>query len=84
MQTATAADIKVGSTIQCNDPRYGWTVKVERIEVGRAFFRKPEGGRWISVSFNRIFTDGKARHQGYNLLDIPDSILRDRAAGIIA
>ena len=72
-KTATFADIRVGSVIKCNDPRYGWTVRVEAVEEnwnGHCVVIYPRGdsGRRGKVAFDRIFTDGKTRVQGYNLL----------------
>lgn len=68
MKTATEFDVGKGSQIKCNDPRYGWTVTVDHVFNGRAYFLKPGGGRQLSVMLARIYTDGKDRHQGYNLV----------------
>lgn len=67
-------EIKIGSKLKNNDPRKnGEIVTVEGIvtnnpgvEPRSAVYRTSK--RTVQINFSRIFLDGKARSQGYNLL----------------
>lgn len=83
--TATASDLRIGSVLRNNDPRYAGkpneTITVIGMDTERVWYNT--GRRTAYIAFGRIYTDGLKRHSGYNLLGQPDSIIRDRQAGII-
>ena len=73
---ATTDTLKAGDYIRCNDPRYGWTVKVIGIGPFAGVYKanvKLPNGRYANIKLDRIFTDGNVRHQGYNLVMNSDS-----------
>lgn len=76
--------IKIGTMIKCNDKRYGWTVPVLSIvgpwdqgDHAFAVIRPRVGGRLVKVSLNRIYIDGKARAQGYNVVDREPAVVEE-------
>lgn len=71
MKIATPADIKIGVTrLRNNDPRYAG--KPNEYITPTAFepngVSYNSGRRSCTIKFARIFTDGGARHQGYNVV----------------
>lgn len=67
---ATASDVRPGSRLFNNDPRVAAdnprkNVYVLKVTDTGVIYHT--GGRAATIKFDRIFTDGKARHQGYNL-----------------
>lgn len=59
--------IKVGDVLRDNDPRFkGRTVVV--VYAGDTYVSYAGKSRWCSIKTRRIFTDGKKRAQGWNLI----------------
>lgn len=74
MDNETTPDVRVGSRLSNNDPRCPEAQKVVTVtHIGRTTagpsmvaYQAATRMAWIKAS--RIFTDGKKRAQGYNLL----------------
>ena len=63
--------VAVGSKLRNNDPRKnGETVEVIAVssEIGGSFAYYQAGKRKARVNLKRVFTDGRQRAQGYNLV----------------
>lgn len=67
MQTVNRSQINVGSRLKNNDPRKAGVVLVKNVYDDHVTYWT--GKRTAKISFSRIYTDGKDRHQGYNLID---------------
>lgn len=72
MKSATSKDLRVGSRLLDNDPRKGGRI-VSVLSVSawtdtEGIVTYNTGKRTATISFARIYTDGKARHQGFNLI----------------
>ena len=71
MQTATRDDVKVGTRLFNNDPRVAADNPRKIVTILRVYGPYVEystGKRTAQIKLDRIYTDGKSRHQGYNLI----------------
>ncbi len=64
--------IKSGTVLINNDPRVAEDKRIITVEAVRSSTldgytaHYQANTRWAKIKFNRIFLDGKPRHQGYN------------------